>query len=159
VCWTFFRHLQGVPKVLEAFVFKISSKSLGAQKKYYCQIKAEILEFMWVCGKSRFKDIITLWHPNEKIVRFSPFSTIFFLLVNFGEDSQRATLNTLPPTVHRLRITGGAQPQPQLNQFPAITAALFRFHEQLRPITHFTQKGQKRRIFSFWCHDVIFWPN
>jgi hypothetical protein len=39
--------------VLEAFVFEISSKSLGAQKKYYCQIKAEILKFMWVCGKSQ----------------------------------------------------------------------------------------------------------
>jgi hypothetical protein len=38
---------QGVPKVLQAFVFEISSKSLGAQKKHYCQIKAEILKFMW----------------------------------------------------------------------------------------------------------------
>jgi hypothetical protein len=47
--------IQGVPKVLEAFVFKISSKSLGAQKKNYRQIKAEILKFMWVCGKSKFE--------------------------------------------------------------------------------------------------------
>jgi hypothetical protein len=47
--------LQGVPKVLEAFVFEISSKSLGAQKKHYFQIKAEILKFMWVCGKSQFE--------------------------------------------------------------------------------------------------------
>jgi hypothetical protein len=47
--------LQGVFKVLEPFVFAICSKSLGAQKKYYCQIKAEILKFMWVCGKSQFE--------------------------------------------------------------------------------------------------------
>jgi hypothetical protein len=47
--------LQGVPKVLKAFVFEISSKSLGAQKKHYCQIKAEILKFMWVWGKSQFE--------------------------------------------------------------------------------------------------------
>jgi hypothetical protein len=46
---------KGAPKVLEAFVFEISSKSLGAQKKYYCQIKAEILKVMWVCGKSQFE--------------------------------------------------------------------------------------------------------
>jgi hypothetical protein len=90
-----------------------------------------------------------LWHPNEKIVGFSPFSTIIFLLVNFGEHSQRATLNAVPPTVPRLPITGGALPQLQLNQFPAITAALFRFREQLSPITHSTQKGKKRWIFSF----------
>jgi hypothetical protein len=31
-------------------------------------------------------------------------------------------LNALPPTVPQLLITGGALPQPQLNQFPAITA-------------------------------------
>jgi hypothetical protein len=92
---------------------------------------------------------MTLWHPNEKIVRLSPFLTIIFLLVNFREHSQRATLNALPPTVPRLPITGGALPQPQLNQFPAITAAPFRFCEQLSPITHFTQKGKKRRIFIF----------
>jgi hypothetical protein len=47
--------LQGVSKVLEPFVFAICSKSLGAQKKQYCQIKAEILKFMWVCGKSQFE--------------------------------------------------------------------------------------------------------
>jgi hypothetical protein len=116
-----------VPKVLEAFVFEISSKSLGAQKKHYFQIKAEILKFMWVCGKSQFEKEITLWHPNEKISRFSPFSAIIFLLVNFGEHSQRTTLNALPPTVPRLPITEGALPQPQLNQFLAITAAPFRF--------------------------------
>jgi hypothetical protein len=41
-------------------------------------------------------------------------------------------LNTLPPTVPRLPITRGALPQPQLNQFPAITAAPFRFREQMQ---------------------------
>jgi hypothetical protein len=90
-----------------------------------------------------------LWHPNEKIVRILPFSTIIFLLVNFGEHSQRATLNALPPTVPRLPITGGALPQPQLNQFPAIAAAPFRFGKQLSPITHFTQKGQNVGFFHF----------
>jgi hypothetical protein len=148
-----------VPKVLQAFVYKISCKSSGAQKKHYCQIKAVILKFMWVRVKSPFELIITLWLPNEKIVRFSPFLTIVFLLVNFGEHSQRAMLNALPPTVPRLLITGGALPQPQLNQFPAITAAPFSFREQLSPITHFTQKGKKRGIYSFLCHDIIFSPN
>jgi hypothetical protein len=76
------------------------------------------------------------------------FLMIIFLLVNFGEHSQRAMLNAHPPTVSRLPITGGALPQPQLNQFPEITAAFLRFCEQLSPFTHFTQKGQKRRIFS-----------
>jgi hypothetical protein len=80
---TVHKNLQGVPKVLEAFVFEVFSKSLGAQKKHCSQIKAEILKFMWVCGKSQFEYIFTLWYPNEKIVRFSPFSTIIFLLVNF----------------------------------------------------------------------------
>jgi hypothetical protein len=88
-----------------------------------------------------------LWHPNEKIVRFSPLTTIIFLLVNFGKHSQRIMLNPLPPTVPRLPITRGALPQPQLNQFPAITAAPFRFREQLSPITHFTQKGKKTSDF------------
>jgi hypothetical protein len=83
----------------------------------------------------------------KKIAQFSPFLMIIFLLVNFGEHSQRATLNALPPTVPRLPNTGGSLPQPQLNQFPAITAAPFRFREQLSPITHFTQKGKNRRIF------------
>jgi hypothetical protein len=45
----------GCSKVLEPFVFAICSKSLGAEKKNYCQIKAEILKFMWVCGKSQFE--------------------------------------------------------------------------------------------------------
>jgi hypothetical protein len=90
-----------------------------------------------------------LWHPNEEIIQFYPFSTIIFLLINVGEHSQRATLNALPPTVPRLPISGGALSQPQLNQFPAITAALFRFCEQLSLITYFTQKGKKGRIFSF----------
>jgi hypothetical protein len=45
-------NIQGDPKVLDTFVFVIYSKSLGAQKKLYCQIKAEILKFMWICEKS-----------------------------------------------------------------------------------------------------------
>jgi hypothetical protein len=62
--WSIFIHqsihtsildIQGVSKVLEPFVFAICSKPLGAQTKYYCQIKAEILKFMWVCGKSQFE--------------------------------------------------------------------------------------------------------
>jgi hypothetical protein len=47
-------NIQGVTKVLEAFVFAIFSWSLGAQKKYSCQIKAEILKFMWIVEKSEF---------------------------------------------------------------------------------------------------------
>jgi hypothetical protein len=47
--------IQGESKVLEPFVFAICSKSLGAHKKYYCQIKAEILKLIWVCGKSQFE--------------------------------------------------------------------------------------------------------
>jgi hypothetical protein len=31
-----------------------------AQKKNYCQIKAEILTFMWVCGKSQFGQKVPL---------------------------------------------------------------------------------------------------
>jgi hypothetical protein len=46
--------LQGVHKVLEPFVFAISSESMVARKKSYCQIKAEILKFMDICGKSFF---------------------------------------------------------------------------------------------------------
>jgi hypothetical protein len=44
--------IQGVSKVSEPFVFTICLKSLGARKKHHCQTKAEILKFMWVCGKS-----------------------------------------------------------------------------------------------------------
>jgi hypothetical protein len=38
--------LQGYSKVLDTFVLPIYSMSYGALKKYYCQIKAEILKFM-----------------------------------------------------------------------------------------------------------------
>jgi hypothetical protein len=38
--------IQGDSKVLDTFVLPIYSMSSGAQKKYYCQIKAEILKFM-----------------------------------------------------------------------------------------------------------------
>jgi hypothetical protein len=41
---------QGVHKVLEQFVFRV----LGSTKKLYCQIKAVILKFMGICGKSQF---------------------------------------------------------------------------------------------------------
>jgi hypothetical protein len=66
-------NIQRVSKVLEPFVFVISSQSLRAQKKYYYQIKAEILKFMGICGKSQFGQKITFWHQDEEIVRFSPF--------------------------------------------------------------------------------------
>jgi hypothetical protein len=59
--------LQGDPKVLDTFVFVIYSKSLGAQKKLYCQIKAEILKFMWLCEKSQFVPKMLSRHQNEKI--------------------------------------------------------------------------------------------
>jgi hypothetical protein len=42
-------------KDLEQFDFAIYSKYFGAQKKKCCQIKAEILKFMWVDGKSLFE--------------------------------------------------------------------------------------------------------
>jgi hypothetical protein len=48
----FIFNIQGVHKVLEPFVFVISSQPLRAQGKSYCQTKAEILKFMWVRGKS-----------------------------------------------------------------------------------------------------------
>jgi hypothetical protein len=38
--------IQGDSKFLDTFVLPIYSTSYGAQKTYYCQIKAEILKFM-----------------------------------------------------------------------------------------------------------------
>jgi hypothetical protein len=38
--------VQGGSKVLRTFVFLLSSMSLEAQKKYYRQIKAEIMKFI-----------------------------------------------------------------------------------------------------------------
>jgi hypothetical protein len=59
------------PKVLDTFIFVISSKCMGEQKKYYCQIKAEILKFMWVFSKRLFwQKKITTEHQNVKLVIF-----------------------------------------------------------------------------------------
>jgi hypothetical protein len=46
--------VQGGSKVLCTFVLPISSMSLGAQNNFNCQIKAEILKFMWVREKNIF---------------------------------------------------------------------------------------------------------
>jgi hypothetical protein len=43
--------IQGDSKVLGTFVLPIYLISEGAQKKCYCQIKADILKFMWVGEK------------------------------------------------------------------------------------------------------------
>jgi hypothetical protein len=43
------------------------------RKKIYRQIKAEILKFMWVCGKCQFGQTIPLWLQNKEIIRFSLF--------------------------------------------------------------------------------------
>jgi hypothetical protein len=85
----------------------------------------------------------------KKSSDFHLFDDYFSARKFWGTFTTHNAIIALPPTVPRLPITGGALPQPQLNQFPAITAALFRFREQLSPITHFTQKDQKRRIFLF----------
>jgi hypothetical protein len=42
--------IQGDSKV-HTFVLPLDSMSYGAQKKYYCQIRAEILKFMWAGKK------------------------------------------------------------------------------------------------------------
>jgi hypothetical protein len=68
--------IQGVHKVLKPFVFGISSWSLRAQTKFDYQIKAKILKFMLVCGKSQFGPKIMLWHQNKEIVRFLPFCRV-----------------------------------------------------------------------------------
>jgi hypothetical protein len=44
-------HLQGVPKVPHTFVFAISSKSLDARKKCWCQIQKEGWEILYVPSK------------------------------------------------------------------------------------------------------------
>jgi hypothetical protein len=61
-----------------------------------------------------------LLHQKKEIVRISPFSTNYFPLVNFGKYSQRATYFLSPRPLGGLLLTGGALPQPQVNQFPAI---------------------------------------
>jgi hypothetical protein len=77
---------------------------------------------MWVCGKSKFWLRITLWHQNEEIVCFSPYSTINLSALKFWETFTMR--NALSPIVFRsqggLLFPRGALPQPQLNQFPAI---------------------------------------
>jgi hypothetical protein len=54
-------------------------KTQVGRQKYYCQITAEILKFMRLCGKCQFMPKNPLWQRNEK----SPVSTNFFPLVNF----------------------------------------------------------------------------
>jgi hypothetical protein len=149
-------------------MYRVCLKSLKHLFSRYLQSPWEHRKNITARLKLRFWSLyVGMWKKSIRVYNYvvaskwknrpiSPFSTIIFLQVHFGEHSQRVTLNALPPTVPRLPITGGALPQPQLNQFPA---APFRFCQQLSPITHFTQKGQKGRIFLFWCHDLIFWPN
>jgi hypothetical protein len=102
--WLMHSKVTGLSKTLkDTFVLSISSMSLSAQQKQFCcQIKAEILKFMWVCGKCRFGQKIPLWLQNEKIVRFSPFSTNYFPLEIFGKRSYRATHFLL--LFHDLRV-------------------------------------------------------
>jgi hypothetical protein len=54
-------NIQGFHKVLRSFVFFIS---LGAQKKHYCQIKAEIVKFMLVRKKCGLDGKIALRHQG-----------------------------------------------------------------------------------------------
>jgi hypothetical protein len=44
---TLTRIIQGLPKVSHTFVFAISSNSLGAQKKHWCQIQEEGWEILY----------------------------------------------------------------------------------------------------------------
>jgi hypothetical protein len=55
-----------VTKKSDTFVFLISLKSMEAQKQNYCQIQAEMLKFMWACGKSQFTQKITSLEQTYK---------------------------------------------------------------------------------------------
>jgi hypothetical protein len=64
--------LQGDPKVLETFVFVIFSKSLGAQNRYYCQIKAEILKVAF------FNSCILRYRLSKPLTSLScPLNAVF----------------------------------------------------------------------------------
>jgi hypothetical protein len=52
---------------------KADSKAKKLRQKNYCQIKAEIMKFMWVCVKCRFGQKIPLCLQNKEIVRFLLF--------------------------------------------------------------------------------------
>jgi hypothetical protein len=93
------------------YIFRV----LWHTEKNYCQIKAQILKFMWVGGKSQCEQKMTSRHGNSEMVRFFTFFFGIWILLRSAKIFVSQILGNSKAncqTVGHIQLLGGTSDYP-----------------------------------------------